>query len=252
METEGLSLDDVLDGKTELESVDETAEELEQPSGDESVEETTEESPEDTTTEEEQKVPAGALVEERGKRQELQRELDDLRLKLAQQATPEKSDETDVDIDLLDDPDGYRDQLRSEVKNLVKDAEANMQKQFLGLVEGAARARHEDYDDILPYFTEAAQQNRQLAVDAAQAGDPAEFAYQTGLKLKRLADGGGDLDALIKSEREAAVKEYLENNPPEAEEDLKVPKSLSKQTAASGAAAPKDPGDPSLQELFDN
>tara|TARA_R110000824_G_scaffold32872_2_gene105973 strand:+ start:3673 stop:4434 length:762 start_codon:yes stop_codon:yes gene_type:complete len=249
-----LSLDQVLDGESVSDTTEEAAEDAVETVEEEAPETTgeTDDSPPESEEQVEQpRVPVAALTEERQKRQAAQGELDDLRIKLANQNSPAQPERAQAEeIDFLTDPDGWRDQLLGQVSTVINTVRNESRQQFLGMAEARAREVHDDYDGNVAYFVQAVQANPQLGTEANSAADPAEFAYQTGEKLKRLSEGGGDLNSLIQREREAAVREFQENNPSEADVPLDVPTSLSRVTAAKGSNV-KDPGDSSFEQLFD-
>lgn len=180
-------------------------------------------------------VPTAALADERAKRQEAQRELDELRRKFAKESEkPAVSKEPEKEIDFLDDPDGWKNQIKQQLQAEVASARQESQARFLSLVENAARERHKDasvkFDDALQAFGAAAQSNPLLANEMLQAGDPAEYAYKAGKRLLMLSDAGGDLETLIERERAAAKAEVLAELQNKTSIVDDIPESLSKVT----------------------
>ena len=129
-----LSLDDVLDGKgtdeiveDEVVSEDGALETVEEDDVDTTGE--TDDSPPESQTESEEpapspgQVPVAALADERAKRQAAVHELDDLRLKMANQVQyqqPEQGEVQPEEIDFLTDPDGWRDNVLKQVMITMK------------------------------------------------------------------------------------------------------------------------------------
>lgn len=196
-------------------------------------------------------VPTAALADERAKRQQLQRELDELRHKLERQQAPQKPAEPDeTPVDFLDDPDKWIAQKEAAWKKELHSVRTESQAKFLSLVENAARARHEDFDDVVSAFGEAARQNPQLAQEMLNAPDPAEFAYSAGKRLRMLSEAGGDLDLLLERERAKARQEALEELK-QSQSAVDIPESLS-NVPASNKRADKVVVDTPLEKLFNN
>lgn len=255
----GSTLESLFDGdEEESEPMGETVE-AEEP---EEVEETESEEPEETEEEdappasEEKKPPEGmvpqaALADERAKRQELQRQIDELRSQFQKPKEPEKEPEP---IDFLDDPDKWAAQLQSKYETALKSVEQSAQQRFLQLSENMARARHSDFDDAAQVFSAAVKDNPALAAEAMKAPDPAEYVYQSGMRLKRLSDAGGDLEKLIEQERQRAREEALaefQRTRPKAAEMPNIPESLNNVTGSKSPRKVVDE-DISLEQLFPN
>jgi hypothetical protein len=116
-----------------------------------------------------------ALREERRKRQELERQLQEF-----QQAKPK--------TDFFENPDqALSERLQSHL--------APIQERFFKLSVKAARnvAGREDYDEVVNAFTEAADNDPTLMTAFRNADDPGEYAYTVGKQFKELGDVGGDI-----------------------------------------------------------
>jgi len=198
-------------------------------------------------------VPYAALADERAKRQELEAQL---RAQLEQRVknleTP-KEQEAEQEIDFLDDPDAWRDRFVGQIEQRVQAAEQRGNARFLQLVEQQARASHEDYDAIVSVFHAAAKENPALARECMSSPNPAEYAYQSGMSLKRLNDAGGDLDSLLKAEREKAAQQAIEQykaaNPSAEQRVAGIPESLTTITGAKDKAR-NEPVDVPLDSMF--
>lgn len=235
-ETQESTLDNILTGEAPTGVVEDSPPESEDTI--EAQEETPAEDVEATEepeaqSEEPAKVPVAALADERGKRQAQERENDELRARLKALTEPEQPEEPAKEIDFLDDPDGWRNQFLNQVNQNMEAVRQEARQNFLSMVGEAARAQHDDYDDAISHFAQAVQQNPALAAEANAQPNPAEYAYQAGLNLKMLNDGGGDLDSLLQRTREQAVADYLKSNKPEKESLAAVPESLSNMTGAN-------------------
>lgn len=189
-------------------------------------------------------VPQAALVEERAKRQEAQRLLQELR---SQQAPAKPAEPEEKEVDFLDDPDGWMAQQKKSFRRELDSVRQESQQRFLTLVENAAKARHSDYDEVAEVFSAAAQMNPLLAQEAISAPDPAEYVYQAGKKLKLLNDAGGDLEALLERERQKARAEALAEIGQKP--NVKVPQSLTTVTAST-TRSDREPLNTPLESMF--
>lgn len=263
MTEQDISLDAILGGESpsdevyEAEPVEEKAEEStgeDEASAEAQAEEKAESNDEPPSSKPEKPpegfVPQTALLDERGKRQDLQRQLDELRGMLQAQQKPEaKADEEPVDF--LDDPDKWAARLQKQVDERARQAEITASVRVLNALESAAKARHSDYDEAAQAFAQIAQGNLSLQQEAANAPDPAEFVYQAGRRLMKLNSANGDLEALIQREREAAIAEYLQKHPTPAQRAIDVPESLSSVTGATKRTQ-SAPVDVPLESMFNN
>lgn len=172
-----------------------------------------------------------ALREERRKRQELERELQQLR-----EAKPK--------TDFFENPDqALKERLHSEL--------APMQERFFKLSVKAARnvAGREDYDEVVQAFTEAADTDPSLMTAFRNADDPGEYAYTIGKQFKELGDVGGDItkyrekvDSQWKGKvseletRLAALQAENKALKESQEKRAKVPQSLNSEPSAASSA----------------
>lgn len=130
--------------------------------------------------------------DEKGKRQSLETEIGTLRNQLAQMQaanTPK--------IDPLEDPEGYRQQQEDAIAQRELASRTAMSEMVLKL-------QHEDYDEVVSVFADAARQNPALAQQLAQAEIPAQFAYNEGKRLKSVKEIGDDPEAF-----KATLKEQI-------------------------------------------
>lgn len=153
------NLEDVLNGNAEPEILQVTTEA--EPKGEEVTAPPAAEPPK--IEPDPQMVPVAALQSERQKRQQLERELENIRNTAKPQEKPE-----DAEARFFENPVAIVDQR-------VRMAELNMSEQI-------ARSAHQDYDEKLNVFADIVKQNPVFAQQMMQHAHPAEFAYQTAVK----------------------------------------------------------------------
>lgn len=161
-------------------------------------------------------VPVRALQEERRKRQDLEKQLAEMK-----QAQP-----AEVRPNLFEDPDSWEKALDARLEQRLASVRQESEQKFLTLVEQAAKARHADFDDVAMVFAQAAQVTPGLVEEARNAPDPAEFIYRAGLNLKRVQEAGS-IEALIEKAREEGRQEALKGRI-----QPKIPESLTDTTSA--------------------
>ena len=258
---ESASLDEFLAGDvSEADEVEETVEtevevEAEAPEETEGEKESAEAEPDTPPVSEPERPPEGfvpqtALLDERSKRQEMQRQLDELNARLNQLNQPQEQ-EQEEEIDFLDDPDKWAKTLEQRYEQRLQEIQYQNSLQRLQDFEADARTRHQDYDEAIAAFAEAAQGNDALRLEAAQSPNPAEYAYKAGKRLAEINAAGGDFDAYVQQQREAAVAEYLQKNPTPASRAADVPQSLSTVTGAT-QRSDKEPVHTPLESMFNN
>jgi hypothetical protein len=198
-------------------------------------------------------VPRRALEDERRKRQELERRFDEMTNWLQSQQAPQV-EQPELPDPVLD-PEGFNQHVENIVQSRVGSVERRLQEmalqQKIAMSETAAKSRHQDYDDVVAVFTEAAKQHPQLAVEMIQQPDPASFAYQVGSRLRAMSEpqpSQDDLRAQIRAELMAEM-----GMAPAQGEKPQIPRSLAGATSAQprngrGQFAGHEP--PSLDEIL--
>lgn len=205
---------------------------------------------------ESQTIPISALLDERGKRQHTERELEEYKTKI--RAYEEKQAKKP---DLFEDPDGWQKSVHDSAEKRVKEAEDRQTVRFLGLSEQLARDRYPDYNEKLETFGKLMQQEPSLRDRMLQAPNPAEYVYRTAKQYQEL-QGFESVDKLresIRNEERAKILaemgkpvEKTEPTKPEAKPDPTkpappaVPDSLSNERSAGDSP----PVNRSLKDIF--
>jgi len=267
METEGTSLDDILNG-TEPEAVatpepEQQAAEPQpepdngQPRGPDGKflpKETGVEQPQAAAPAAEPVPPTGqqglppeefkALKEERRKRQELERQIADMQQQFAarQQAPSEQVPE------FWENPDAaMQARLEQFGSTLMQRWQQQQQAERIDASEQQARSKYADYDDAFHAFRQAVQANPMLAQEMARSNDPAEYAYRKGrtaLELERV----GSIDELLKAERqkwEAEARQAVQPAPA-----MSFPSSTVTERSVGGRTGPAWAGPTPLNDIL--
>lgn len=183
-----------------------------------------------------------AMMEERGKRQELER-----RLAAVEAAKGPAS--TEAPKTFWDDPEAALAKHRAEIRTEATNAR-------LQTSEFIARQKHQDFDEKVATFEKILQQTPGLAQQWLASPDPAEFAYTTGKNHLELEQAGSidQLRAKIEKETEARVRLKLEAELKEkaevlARERAALPPSLS-DARSTGENKHVWGGVPSMEDIL--
>lgn len=183
-------------------------------------------------------IPIAALLDERGKRQAVERELEQLRSQMSQaEQTPAP--------DVFEDPDGYR-------KHMQDEAELREWNLRCDLTSDMMRSIHDDYDDMEARFIEMGKENSELLLRMRQSSNPAKFAYDTAKKAIRFEamENVDEWEAKKTAEIEAKLKAEFEQKANErATKADSLPPSLTAATAVGGNTAVISVPDP-LETTF--
>jgi hypothetical protein len=242
LEFSGADLTDILEGETEAAELPETpAEETveaepqgETAEGEEPAAEGEPPAPEDD--EDGKTVPLKALHDERGKRQELERRLEQLEKQQTQQPNPKAPDP-------VDDPEGF--QQYQDQRMLNDRVELSLE---------IGREMHENFDEVYGVFLEEAANNPLLAQKALQAKAPGLHCYREGLKLMKTREiGDPETYAQRKVEEStAALRKELDELKQQMATGTKraqIPPSLA-ESRSSGAGNPKQPTHTPLSSIL--
>lgn len=188
--------------------------------------------------------------EERKRAQELQSRLDQLtgeaRVLREKPVTPKAEPKPeDLDAEFYANPVAF---VRKHGAAAKPDVEGLTTKVKIDISEVYARQAHEDYDEKVKAFTEAADQNPALWQQLAKSPSPAEFAYKKGADHLEM----GDPDAWRERER-AKIRAELSGESGDAvtEKPAKViPKPSNAGARGSGAGSQKWAGPRSTKDIF--
>lgn len=235
------TLDDIF-SKTEADEAVETETEAEE-TAEETTTETTEQEAE-TGKEEESTESATAAdadddktewtkkmaLDERRKRQELERRYAELEAKLK---APEGKEEG---VDFFSDPDKALGQVKDEIRSELANAKLEISQELM-------RERHEDYDELESEFVDLAKDNPVLIKQLSEAKNPAKFAYETAMKARK-ANELENVDTFrekIRAEEREKIRAELEAEMKQnAEKAQKRDKALAPSLANQRAAGALD------------
>lgn len=237
-----MSLDQLMDEsvefQTEEEPTTEATEEVTASAEEEAKpEETTEEptgddddsTPESNTDEDTEKQgQLSALKAERAKRQDLERQLNELKSQF------EKPQEPETAPDAIDDPEGFH-------KHIAQQIEQESLKNRITMSQELMRSQHADYDEKEAKFLELAQSDQSLIVQMKSHAMPAKFVMDTVNKHERFSKFDSFDDALkaevekTKSDIEKQVEERLR-----AEYEAKLKKAQGLPPSGAGGSQESD------------
>lgn len=190
-----------------------------------------------------------ALIGERRRRQEAERERDELRQALARHQPQQQpqAHEPAGPPDRWEDPEGYDAWLIEQATaKAVTLAEQRMTASRLDASEAIARQKFEDFDEKLAKFSEIASVNPRIAQQMMAAPDPAAFAYdfaKRAIEVERY--GTVDVEALRAKLREEIMAEETAKLPRPT-----VPTSLASERNVGTRSGPAWAGPKSLSDIL--
>lgn len=183
-----------------------------------------------------------AVLDERRKRQALERQLEEMQARLNQPAQPQQ------EIDPFEDPKSYFGQLEAKLKGETYKARVELSQDMM-------RSLKPDYDELELEFVDLAKENPSLWGQLQSSPNPAKFAYETAEKARRLKslENVDQLEARLRSELEAKIRAEMGQEHAVREEQAnkvaQIKPSLASARSSSGIGDPDD-YDRSLSELF--
>lgn len=182
----------------------------------------------------EDRIPQAALIAERRKRQEIERELQAYRQQAAQQQPQFEQDPNEW-------ASHFQQQMQSQMKASLVD-----------MSETLVRAQFKDFDQVRDAFIESASQNPVYINQMMASPNPALYAYQEGKRLMALREMGDDPQAWRKSIEEKAVAAYLESQKTQATQAsvANLPTSLGDVRATGGQKAEQYAGPKPLNDIL--
>ena len=179
-------------------------------------------------------VPTAALLDERRKRQQIERELAEIRQRLEKPSEPEK--------DIWEDPAAY---VSAAEQRAVQKAQEMMRHQFANMSEAAARQRHPDYDEKRAVLEARLESDPVLRSELNRTidngGDLGEFVYKTASRLQEI-ESVGNLDSYrqkLEADIRAKVMAELAQKP-QVPQSLNSTSSPSSHTETWGGPPPLD------------
>lgn len=148
-----------------------------------------------------------AVLDERRKRQELERKLAELEAAKAEDK-PQRPD-------VFADPDGafghVEQTLRQEMARQIHSTRLELSQEMM-------RTVYQDYDELESEFVDMAKDNPVLLQDLQQSANPAKFAYETAKKAREAAElkdvdkMRAKIEAELRAELEAQIKAESEQS----------------------------------------
>lgn len=191
--------------------------------------------------EEHQPWQMAAVLDERQKRQALQRELDEANAKLAAKSEV-------VRPDVFEDQDGAFAHLESKVSNMLMKDRLNLSREMMSMTKN-------DYLEMENVFVEMAKADPALTREMLAHPNPARFAYETAVKKQEYANMQNidEYKAKLRAEVRAEVERELQGATEtharsEARKSGADVPSLANASASSGGFA--TPSDLSLADIL--
>jgi hypothetical protein len=202
--------------------------------------------------EQDDRVPQAALLDERRKRQERERENQELRDRLdrieAQRQTPPAAKE-EPPKDIWDDPQAFVAAAeRRAVEAAIAEADNRFIERMVRQSERAARKRYQDYDEMRQTFSERVNRDPVLKAEfnkaIAEGEDFGDFVYNSAKEMQRFATirNADEMRAQIRKELEAELA--AKANP-----TAQVPQSLN-ATPSPASTTETWSGPPPLEDIL--
>lgn len=172
-----------------------------------------------------------AVLDERRKRQELEKRLKEYEQRLQPQAQ-QPAQPQQPQADWWSSPDQAAQVLQQQVEQQVFQTRVAMSERML-------RQQHPDYDEVSELFAERARQDPNLLQQVFSHPFPAEFAYQVGQQIKMLQEIGNDPSAYRQRLRDQLREEILAEmgqqparaQTPQSKPAAAVPRSLARDVS---------------------
>ena len=180
-------------------------------------------------------VPRKALEDERRKRQDYEKRLQELEQRLTapqQQQQPRQPPQPPPNV--WEDPDGWAASLQGQM-------EVQLYETRLALGTEMMRQQKPDYDDVITVYAQYVQSDPQAAQRLMRHPNPAAYAYKEGKRLRFLMDVGDDPDTYLEKQRQAWAAEHQPHQAQaqqsqQSRPSTPAPKSLAGTTSAQPRA----------------
>lgn len=176
-------------------------------------------------------IPRDALLDERRKRQELEKQVRELTQRMQQQPPQEQQKP-----DWFTDPETAAEYLQREVQRQIFEDRVHRSEETM-------LEKYPDYAEKRDLFAEAAAQDPILAQRLVKHPNPAKFAYDVGKKIALQRDIGDNPDAYRQKIEAEILKKYgIDPNGQAAQPQqprataAPVPRSLAKEASAPARA----------------
>lgn len=186
-------------------------------------------------------IPRKALLSERKKRQEAERQIAEYKGKLEaferfqqrpQQQTPQQAPAEDLDPRFFDSPSKYVDErLDQRLQPLANQLRIQMGAQMMASI-------HPDYHEMEKVFVEQAKKDPTLAIQMHRSGNPNQFAYDWAKTFKEV-EGIGSLADLRKKIREE-VETELQGKAAVASASRATTSNAGARSSGAGVGSPDD------------
>lgn len=230
--------------KDEEESQEPESKEESPEKGDDS-QESTDEPP--ASKKEEETWTKKAVIDERRKRQDLEKTVAELDKKLLELQAQKVQQEKAKRPDPIEDPEGANNFDRQESKQELWEMKVSLSQDFM-------RDKHEDYDEMEKKFQELAANNVYLSQQLRLSANPARFAYQT---VKAHIESQNFKDpSYVKNLKEEMKKEILtelagnQKTNSGDKSNVKLPTNLTNMTSVASNLNPKIDYKGDLAEVF--
>lgn len=188
-------------------------------------------------------IPIATLLDEREKRQNLERELAELK----------KSQKPDEGTDFFEDPEGA-------LKERDKVIEERLLQNKLEISQAMAKQSHDDFDEVLANFTKAMETDETMKArgkviwnDALSQPHPAESVYNAikrELVVQEISDPA-EYRAKLKAELLAEIaKEQEPEKEPEKPDAPDIPESLAEERSVGSRKGPEWAGPTPLNKII--
>jgi hypothetical protein len=220
-------------------------------------------------------VPRKALLEERRKRQEMERQYAETQRQLAEAQgklstyaqfapQPQQTPKPNPDVDFYGNPVAFvQDQLKGVEQKFTKQLDERAQayeNNRLAMSAAMVRQQFPDYDEVIESFKELSKAAPYLADQAVNNPHPALFAYQQAKAYREATKYGSNIDevrAKIREEEKAKLEAERANAEAEAKKQASLTAAAQANTSTAGArgtgastrAAPKMRDNPLKEAL---
>lgn len=168
--------------------------------------------------------------DEKSKRQELQRQLDEQKAQLeALQQKPAP--------DPLEDPDGFRAHQQEQLTGLKEQFAQELNNAKYDMARLTVMSLKDDYEEVEQVFIEEAKTNPTLARMLGESANPALFAYEQGKKIQALSQDPDEMRKQIEAEVRAKIEAEQKGKTEEQQaQQAKVDNALKPSLATTGNA----------------